>query len=302
MAKPKIKDPMQHLYDEMEAEGIAEVRRHARPVQRIRASEVGNCARQIWYRLSGFRPAPRSARSKVYGIQGDADHDLARQMMDHYGIKLEGITFDRVTGKVEEDGTIVRTFETPGPDGEPIDVTFSSRADGILPETPRGRCLLEIKGMPKWGYKYLNEAFEHDGHEGALKYVCEKKRVYEWQCETTMRLFDEEQTYLLPKERDSGTLGLFDEDKNIRAGIYMPSTEERWNKVLKHGAYVFHCLRLGEPPVKEFASGSNECKYYCPFRYLCHDKDERIAKKKAGQLRKDAPDVVYPGPKIDIFD
>lgn len=301
MAKLKIKDPMQHLYDEMSAEGIEEVRRHSKPVQRIRASEVASCARQIWYRLTGARPTPRTAKSKVYGIQGDADHDLARQMMDHYDIKVEGINFDRVTGKQEEHDTVIRTFTTSGPDGEPIEVTFSSRADGVLPETPRGRCLLEIKGVSKWAYKYLNEAFERDGHEGALKYVLEKKRGYEWQVEVTMRLFNEEQTYLLVKDRDSGTLGLWDEEKNIRSGIYIESAEERWSKILKHAAYIFHCLQTGEPPVKEYSAGSNECKYYCPFRYLCHDKDERIAKKKAGQLRKDAPDVVYPGPKIDIF-
>ena len=116
-----------------------------------------------------------------------------------------------------------------------------------------------------------------------------------------MRLYDEEQAYLLVKERDSGTLGLYDMDTGVRSGIYMESTEERWNEILKHGAYIFHCLALEEPPVKEYSAGSQECKF-CPFKYACHDKDDRIAKRAAGKLKDGKPDVIYPGPEIDIHE
>jgi CRISPR/Cas system-associated exonuclease Cas4 (RecB family) len=298
MARKKIKDPVQAIYDDLDELGLDEVRGHKRPVQRIRASEVANCARQIYYRLTGLRPAPRDARGAMYGICGDNDHDLTRALMRNSGIKIEGVTF-AVDGQQESE-TRVALFDTTGPDGEPIKIIFSSRADGVMPETPRGRCLLEIKGMGSWPYKYLREAFDKDGHEGALQRIYKKHRKYEWQMEVTMRLYDEEQAYLLVKERDSGTLGLYD-DTGKRTGVYMPSTEERWAEILKHAAYVQHCLNIEQPPIKEYSAGSTECKQ-CPFKYACHDKDDRIAKKKAGKIKASVPDMIYPGPAIDIHD
>ncbi len=298
--KPKIKDPVQLIYEDLDAQGLEQVRGHKRPVRRMRASEAANCARQIYYRLDGVRPAPREGKMNMYGICGDNDHDLSRALMKNVDVEIEGVTF--ADDGQQESETRIKVYTTTGPDGNPIDVTFSSRADGILPQTPRGRCLLEIKGMGMWAYKYLNEAYGKGGHDGALNYVFKKKRKYEWQMEVTMHLYDLEQAYLLVKERDSGTLGLHNQDTGERTGIYMPSTEERWNEILKHGAYVFYCLKIEEPPVKEYSAGSLECKQ-CPFKYTCHDKDERIAKKAAGQMRESEPDVVYPGNiSIDIHD
>lgn len=297
--KPKIKDPVQIIYDNLDALGLEEVRGHKRPVQRIRASEVANCARQIYYRLDGLRPAPRDGRSNMYGICGDNDHDLSRALLKNVGVEIEGVTF--ADDGQQESETKVLTVKTSGPDGEPIEITFSSRADGILPNTPRGRCLLEIKGMGMWAYKYLAEAFDRGGHDGALQRIFTKHKKYEWQMEVTMRLYEEEQAYLLVKERDSGTLGIYDTETGVRSGIYMESTEERWNEILKHGAYVMHCMKLGEPPIKEYSAGSQECKF-CPFKYACHDKDDRIAKKAAGKLKEGEPDVIYPGPNIDIHE
>lgn len=297
--KPKIKDPVQAVYDDLDHQGLEEVRGHKRPVRRIRASEVANCARQIYYRLDGLRPAPRDGRSNMYGIAGDNDHDLTRALLMNVGVEVEGVVF--ADDGQQESETRVRTFKTTGPDGEPIEVTLSSRADGVLPETPRGRCLLEIKGMGTWAYKYLREAYLKGGHDGALKRVFDKHRKYEWQMQTTMKLYGEEQAYLLVKERDSGTLGLYDEDTGVRTGIYMESTEERWEKILKHAGYVTHCLAKEEPPIKEYSAGSIECKQ-CPFKYACHDKDERIAKKAAGKMKATEPDMIYPGPQIDTHE
>ena len=297
--KPKIIDPCQAVYNDLDAQGLEEVRSHKRPVQRIRASEVANCARQIYYRLQGLRPAPRDGRSNMYGICGDNDHDLTRALLVNVGVEIEGVTFEE-DGQ-QESKTRVETFKTTGPDGEPIDVIFSSRADGVLPKTPRGRCLLEIKGMGNWAYKYLLEAFIKGGHDGALQRVFKKHKKYEWQQEVTMRLYGESQSYLLVKERDSGTLGLVDVDTGVRTGIYMDSTEERWSEILKHAAYVMHCMAKEEPPVKEYSAGSMECKF-CPFKYACHDKDDRIAKKAAGKIKESEPDVQYPGPGIDIHE
>ena len=295
--KQKIKDPVELVYDDLTEQGLEEVRAHKRPVQRIRASEAANCARQIYYRLDGVRPAPRDARSNMYGIAGDNDHDLTRALLKNVGVEIEGVIF--ADDGQQEAEIKVQTIKTAGPDGEPIEIVFSARADGILPDTPRGRCLLEIKGMGMWAYRYLAEAYDRGGHDGALQRIFTKHKKYEWQQEVTMRLYGEEQSYLLVKERDSGTLGLYDTETGVRSGIYMESTEERWNEILKHGAYIMHCLKKEEPPVKEYSAGSKECKF-CPFKYACHDKDDRIAKKAAGQLKGSEPDVLYSGPSIDI--
>lgn len=296
--KPTFKDPVELVYNDLDHQGLEEVRGHKTPTQRIRASEVSNCARQIYYRLYGKRPAPRDGRSNMYGICGDNDHDLSRAFLKNVGVEIEGVTF--ADDGQQEAKHKVMTVDTVGPDGEPIQVTFSSRADGILPNTPRGRALLEIKGMGKWAYKYLTEAYNKGGHDGALGYVLKKIRKYAWQMEVTMHLYKLELAYLLVKERDSGTLGVVD-DEGKRSGIYMESTEERWAEILKHAAYVMHCLKKGEPPIKEYSAGSMDCKF-CPFKYTCHDKDDRIAKKAAGKIKESEPDEQYPGPNFDVHD
>ena len=293
MPKRKPKDPCQQIYDALTDYGLDEVRRHTKPPQRIRASEASKCPRQIYYRLKGMRPAPRDAQLYQYGIGGDVDHDICRQMLDHHGVPVEGVTFLK-SGEVEEDSTIIKHFDVPGPDGEPVQVCFSARADGILPETPRGRCLLEIKGIGFWYMKYLVGAYTMDGHEVALKRIHDKHLAYEWQAEVTMRLFGEELTYLMLRDRAGAGMGVYNSLDGKRSGIYIQSTELRWKEILKQAAYIFRCLKRGKPPVKQYAAKATECSQ-CSFFYLCHGADKR---REKGQ----EPAILYPGPQIDIFE
>lgn len=292
MPRRKPKDPCQQIYDGLREENIDEVRVHKTPAKRIRASEAANCPRQIYYRLSGVRPAPRSADSSMYGIGGDIDHDICRQMLNHFGVPVEGVTFHK-DGNVEEDGTLIRSFPVHGPDGEITEVTFSARGDGILPETPRGRCLLEIKGIGFWDNKYLCQEFTRDGHAGALNRIHKKRLSYEWQCEITMRLFEEEQTYLMIRDRSGAGMGVCNPITGERSGLYIKRDDERWQEILKTAAYIFRRLEQKKPPTAVYPAGASECGW-CPFHYLCHGAEKR---KQQGLV----PHVLYPGPQLDAY-
>ena len=128
------KDPIEYLYEQMAEDGLNEVRSYSTPPKRFRASEAANCMRQIWYRLSGYRPAPRDAEGKMYGVAGDADHDITRQLFAHYGIELTGV-------KQEVDGVITETlyprkqFEVEH-GGKVYKIDIAARADGAIPSVP----------------------------------------------------------------------------------------------------------------------------------------------------------------------
>ena len=301
----QTKDPVQVLYDKLTEEGYDEVRAHKTPPRRIRASEAADCVRKVWYRLSGYRPAPTSALLELLGIQGDIDHDITRRLFHDRGIEIRKVTF-HPDGRVEEDEYVVKTFEVELDNGETVEVKLSGRCDGEI-DVPEGVALLEIKGMSHWPYDWLNKAFEKDGAAGARKRITDKHPKYEWQCQVTMKLYGFERAYLVTKDRGSATIGIYRDIKDAkgkptgnirRSGIVINDSDDLWLFLLKRFAYILRQVEKGTPPPKEFAAGSNECKY-CNFRYRCHEKDERMEKKKRGLLPKDAPDVVYPGPQID---
>jgi hypothetical protein len=121
------KDPVQELYDKMEEHGIDLARTHRKPVQRFRASEAAACLRQIYYRLFGYRPAPRSPGTMVYGVCGDADHDITRQMFRHYDIPVHDVVFEE-DGSISEKNFVILNVTVETPDG-PVDIIISGRAD-----------------------------------------------------------------------------------------------------------------------------------------------------------------------------
>jgi len=276
-------DPVVQLYDGLTEDGIDEARHHKAPPQRFRASEANNCMRRIWHRLHGDRPAPRTAGLAVYGVCGDADHDISRQMMEHYGVKLDGLIFND-DGTVSENLMFRKTFPYEFK-GQEYDVELTCRADGVI-ETPQGRCLLEIKGMGFWKYKYLNEAFEQGGHEAALTYVYKKSPSYIDQCMVTMKLCGFDRAYLLVKDRSTGTLGLHNSKTGERSGIYIDFDEDHFNDILQRFGYVARKLREGKPPIPEHPKGMQECGY-CEFRYRCHDMFDRKG------------EIIYPGPNVE---
>lgn len=279
-----MKDPVQALYDAMDAEGLEEARNHEAPPRRFRASEASNCVRQIYHRLNGDRPAPRAAKSKMYGVCGDVDHDMSRALFIQHGVPVGGIDF-------KEDGEQVELLwyrEQIEWNDQTFEIT--ARCDGLMPETPHGPALLEIKGMSGFAYDWLNKAFIKDGHAGALERIKKKHQSYYDQCHVSMALSGHKLCYLLPKDRSSGTLGLHNPDTNERSGIYIEFDPEHYKKILDRFAYVTRKLGEGKPPMPEKTPGSRECGW-CEFRYRCHDALER----KAQGLE---PHVVYPGPQV----
>ena len=286
-----MKDPVQQLYDSMTEEGIAEVRNHTAPPVRFRASESSNCLRQIYHRLNGDRPAPRDARGLMYGICGDVDHDLTRQLFEGHGVKIGGVTFDD-DGQATEHMFFRKDFDVETPAGN-VTVQVTARADGEI-DTPQGKCLLEVKGMGFYYYKLLNEAFEKGGHQAVIERLYEKHQSYVRQCTVTMALSGHRRCYLLVKDRASGTLGLHNEETGERSGIYLEYDDKLWHEILQRFAYVQRKLGEGEPPRPEFTSGSRECGW-CEFRYRCHDMMKR---QEAGE----EPHIVYPGPQFGDYD
>lgn len=290
-----MKDPILHLYEQMAEDGLNEVRSYSTPPKRFRASEAADCVRKIYYRLAGFRPAPRDEVAKNYGVAGDADHDITRQLFIHYGVQISGI-------KQKVDGTIQETiyprvqFKVQHA-GNEYAVDIVARADGQI-ETPRGPALLEIKGTGFYRYDWLRKTYEKEGIEGADARIKAKHSSWYAQCQVTMALTGLKQTYLVVKDRATANLGVYTTDPNgkpilaSRTGQYIDFDPEFFQNTLQRFAYVMRKLEEGVAPAPEFTAGSMECNY-CPFLYMCHAAEQRRAAKLE-------PAVVYPGPQIDI--
>jgi CRISPR/Cas system-associated exonuclease Cas4 (RecB family) len=285
------KDPAQILYDEMYEAGMQRARDHKRPVQRFRASEAGKCMRAIWYRLSGYRPSPRDGRSQMYGICGDADHDITRQMLRHHGVEVGGVTF-LDDGTVDEGAILVEEFDVETPTGEVIQVAVSCRPDGFIDMPGYDNAVLEIKGTGFWPFNWLQKMFCKDGQAGALERVRTKHPDNLAQTQVTMKLSKREKAYLLYKDRSSGQIGLYNEDTGERAGVYIDFDEEMWEEILQRWAFVRKSLNEGKPPAPEYSDGSQSCGW-CDFYYMCHGAETRRQKGLT-------PVIEYDGPKIDI--
>lgn len=284
-------DPIAHMYAQMERENFDAVRGFKASPPRFRASEVADCPRKIYHRMSGARPAPDPVSSNIYGYCGNVDHDIARQMFDHYGIKVEGIEH-LADGGVEETQSLAQVFTVTRPDGKVVDVGFSARLDGII-ETDRGRCVLEIKGVGFNSFKWLNVEWGKGGEEAVVARVKEKHAYWYKQCQVSMKLSGLKTTYLVVKDRSSGNLGFFD-PKRGHGGVHIDFDEACWVEIMLTAAMIKLAVDAGEPPKSRRADGSMDCSW-CGFRYLCHDMERRMRDGKE-------PAVLYPGPQIDGHD
>jgi len=237
----------------------------------------------------------------MYGICGDVDHDLTRQLMEGHGIKITDVAFN-ADGTVDELKLVVRDFTVDTVDG-PVTITVSSRADGGIFIAPNEEVLLEIKGKGYHAFDWLQNRFTAGytnlkgtnigpGREAVLAYVKDKYTGDYKQTQVTMKLTKHSQCYLLYKDRDNGQLGFYNEFTGERSGVYVPFNEDAFQGVLQHFAYVEqHCIK-DEPPTAEFTPKSRPCTW-CPFKYLCHDADQR-------QVKDQKPYIVYPGPQMEV--
>lgn len=274
-------DPTHKVYEGLAAEALDEVRNFTKPPVRIRASEAANCSRQIYYRLTGHLPTPFDPFVRLIGMDGDIAHDMSRQLLEHFGVLLDGVEKE-----------ITRTFTVDN-----VDFSVVARADGhISIDDPTGTtvpvwALLEIKSMGGYAYKYLNDAFLYGGNDAVVERVRDKHKSYLQQCTTTAVLHDKEWIYLLVKDRSMSQLGLHDASNGRRSGGAVWKVDmELWDKLLKKFGRIAKAVQNGVPPRAEYADGSKECGQ-CPFLYLCHNATNR---KERGLK----PEVVYPIPGI----
>jgi CRISPR/Cas system-associated exonuclease Cas4 (RecB family) len=298
-----MKDPIQQLYDQLTEEQLDKIRTHYKPSTRFRASESANCMRSIWHRLRGDRPKPRTAMGSMYGIIGDIDHDVTRQLLNQSGSEVGHVDYSDGSGEGKEQLQIQKPYTVKREsDGREIEIIVSGRADGSI-ETPRGRALLEIKGTGFWPYKWLNAALNEGfkdtkgnqwkpSIEALVARVKDKHPTWYAQMQTSMAIFGYDLCYLIVKDRSSGTIGQYDEESGERMGIYIEFDPEFFKHTLQRFAHVKSKLGV-EPkdgPKPEFASKSKECSY-CDFRWMCHEAYERRQKGLE-------PVYLYPGPQL----
>lgn len=281
-------DPIQQMYEKRDEQGRERARNYRKPPLRFRASEVADCSRKIWYRLSGYAPAPRYGRDDDFGIDGDAHHDIVRQLMRAYDIRLEGLTFND-DGTVSEDQMKTKTFMVDG-----LKVPVVGRCDGFIFLPDRDElALLEVKSKGFWVFKYIQEAFEANGIRGVLDRIIDKHPDIYAQSNITALIHDMEYVYVLIKNRDMCQTGVYNDDTSARhGGTEFSRDDEQNEKTLKKLANIKRKVMDGVPPPPAGPPGSKECGY-CKFKYLCHDADKRAK-------RKLTPTVVYPDPAIVI--
>ena len=285
-------DPIKKLYERLQEGAIDKCYAWYKPGRHFRCSESADCVRKLWHRLYGHRPAPRGPVMEVYGICGDLDHDLTRQLFEYADVPIHTVT-TLETGAQIEKLLLDQTFQVEH-NGETYDVRIRGRSDGEI-DTDKGRVLLEIKGTGFYPYKFLQKAYDKSGLKGLLDRVrgvqddnSDAKHL-QWyaQCQVSMGLTGHEYTYLVVKDRSTGTLGFYKEndqgrpDEATRTGVHLPFDQAFFEKTLQRFAYVLRKLDEGVPPAPEFTKGSKPCSQ-CDFYYRCHG------------------DGVYPGPQIDM--
>jgi CRISPR/Cas system-associated exonuclease Cas4 (RecB family) len=306
-------DPIVKMYLDRDEEGREKVRQHRKPAMRFRASGLMDCKRQEFYRQSGFVPTPRYGFNDDWGVDGDVHHDVVRQMLLAYGIKLSGIT-QAEDGSTDEFMFVTHDFDVDG-----RTITVSTRQDGWINHEDYGWMLMEIKSVGHWPMHYMQKAYEHGwtdelgvehppGEETALLYLIEKKP--EWIAQILAGLAiarargpeslpfdaDEQYTldhaYLVIKDRSNCHIGYHTDTMPLLGGIRVPFDQEKFDKILRRCYITKGKVLDGTPPLPEFPAGSKQCGY-CPFKYLCHDADKR---RKTGL----EPAVVYPDDAIRI--
>lgn len=289
-------DPIKRMYEIRDEQARENARNYRKPPQRFRASELGNCKREIWYRLSGYVPAPRYGSSDDYGIDGDAHHDLVRQMMEHYGTPVRGIEWE--DGQAREMDWDIGEFEYDG-----MTINISARLDGWV-DIDGEEYLLEIKSMGYWPYKYLQEAYEngfrdkdgveHEAGEPAVHArIQEKHPGYVQQMNACMAIFNAKQAYLVVKDRSGCTMGVHNRETGDRfGGGYFTYDPDLFNDQLRRLHRIKMRVLDGSPPPPEYTAGSPTCKR-CDYRYACHGATKR-------RQRGLTPAMVYPDPAVGL--
>jgi len=277
-------DPIARMYLARDEDGREAMRNYKKPPLRFRASELADCKRKIWYRLSGYIPAPRYGFKEDWSVDGDIHHDMVRQTMLHWGIELGGITQDEETGETHENKYIVREFEQ---DGMPFNI--ASRQDGWIKHADYGDKLImmEIKSVGHWPHHYMVKAYEEGygpdgfkgddrvaGLQGFRDYIYDKKPEYVYQMTAGMAMNKEDHCYLVLKDRSNSHIGIHLSDGTCVGGTVFDYDPSVMDKIKRRCVAVKRAVMDGTPPMPEHLPSSKECGY-CPFYYACHEKFKR---------------------------
>ena len=306
-------DPIVRMYLKRDEQWRENARNHKKPPARFRASELTDCKRTIFYRHSGFLPKPRYGFNDDWGIDGDVHHDIVRQQLLNWGVRLAGIT-QAEDGSTDEFQFVTHDFIVEG-----RTITVSTRQDGWIYHEDHGWMLLEIKSVGHWPLTYMVKAYEHGwtdengkkyppGEDAAFAYIAEKKPEYVAQILAGLAIarargpeklpFDTsekytlDKAYLLVKDRSNCHIGYHPETMPILGGIIINFDQEKLDKVLRRCYVTKGKVADGTPPMPEYPAGSKQC-HYCDYKYLCHGADKR---RKQGL----EPAIVYPDPAITL--
>jgi len=252
-----------------------------KPSLRFRASELTSCPRQIFHRLMGERPQPRTARGQDYGDGGDAAHDILRQALKDEGYEIGGIEFND-TGQVETKSH-VGEFEFKD---ETIKV--ACRLDGLIDHDGKD-AVFEGKSVGYWKYKRMVQAYDSGGADRLLQHIEKHHLSYLWQCQANMQIFDKPWAWLVIYDRSECRMGIHPnrDGMEIVGGLWLPRDDELWNDTILPKLYRIQravkkqaALRPAELP------GSQACDW-CAFSHCCHDA---IQRRQQGL----EPAVLYP--------
>jgi CRISPR/Cas system-associated exonuclease Cas4 (RecB family) len=289
-------DPIVNLYDAMDAKQL-DRSGWGRP-NAYYASNAYQCRRNLWYKYSGYRPAPGSSWLSMIAEAGNMGHDLIRRMLLDTGAEMRGVEV-KEDGTVEETIAVRKTFDFPvedvsfkvsiRPDGEILLKGLVDKYGGVADHS--GWCALEIKTIDGHTSDYSSRAFKAGGHDGVLAYFKDRRAKYFDQMQLSMGMMGASMGALLIYDRSMGQAGYYNPKTGERLGfMIVPFDPVRFDQLIKKFKATALAVKAGEAPAPEYTRGHTMCKQ-CDFKYLCHDYEQR---KRQGM----EPHVLYPNAEI----
>lgn len=270
MSNPPAADPINKLYDGLKVE--AEAKPFRKPAVRYRVSELADCQRAIWYRVSGYRPKPDPGWLTLVSDSGNLHHDYVRQVIGHFNFPLLGVTLNP-DGTVTEGNVTTRTFNVDG-----ATFTISMREDGLVnlgTEAQPDLAILEIKSMGYRDYNPLLNVFKEGGAQAAFARIKDKHAKYVTQSTVGAMLKGVDKAYLLVVGRSGMEIGLHNRATGECIGGAVWEVDKQLGQALLAKVARIEKHRLaGTPPLPEYNAGSIECGR-CSFFQHCWGKSER---------------------------
>jgi len=270
-----VADPIQRIYERRRLENIKALSSYKAPRPNFRASEVRTCVRQVYFRLAGYIPKASDPRLDDYGVDGDYNHDMVRDFLVRYGVKIMGVRF-------EKDGTQTETMN------KVVEYVFNgikfkvaARLDGVI-RIGGVKHILEIKSKGFWKLKPFLEAFSGGGGEIAVRGALQREAPeHQAQLNLCMDMFGIHQGYLVFKDRSECAIGLHERNHadRVLGGVVYDFDAKLHTTTLRRFSNIQRALELTAAPEPEYLDGSKPCTL-CDFYHMCHGADRRRAQGK----------------------